>query len=197
MASSKTEMGIEGVSTVEGYRQHLIDQAAQRKRYERDHVVTQFVEKRVLAQSEFAPVDRGTAEYRACYEERLDQARQYAQDEGATELDILRQMLRQKKEAGEEEILAALAEDCDRQMKLLAIGRAHAAQDGVSFTLADCEADVRQFAEMRGVPYETMREQFAPESLLPGKYIGYYENKILAWCGERYTVTIAAQQPDR
>ena len=171
------------------YRQHLIDQAVRRKRAERDRILVDFVERQVLAQSEFTPVDRESEAYRACYARQRSQAREMAaQDEDSSELDVLRRMLGREKGAGEEAILSALAEDCDRQMKLLAIGRAHAAQDGVSYTLDDCEQDLRQFSEMRGVPYEALLEQYAPESLLPGKYIQYYSEKILAHYEKQYTV---------
>lgn len=186
-------MGIEGVTTIDGYRQHLIDRAAQRMRSQRDRVLTEYVEKQVLAQSEFAPVDRETEEYRAWCQEQAAQAKQFAAQEGVSETEILRRMLRQGPQAGEKEVLSALAQECEKQMKLRAIGRAHAARDGVSFTLADCEEDLRQFAEARGVPYEAIAEQFKPESLLPGKYIEYYEDKILACFEGRYTVAVAAQ----
>lgn len=187
-------LGIEGVGTVEGYRQHLIDRAAKRMRSQRDRVLTEFAEKQVLAQSEFVPMDRDAEEYRAWCEEQWDQARQIAgQNEDVSTAEVLRQMLRQGPQAGEEEVLSALAQECEKQMKLRAIGRAHAARDGVSFTVADCEADLRKFAEMRGVPYEAVAEQFRPESLLPGKYIEYYENKILAYYEEQYTVTVTTQ----
>ena len=184
-----TSIGIEGVETIADYRQHLIDQAVRRKRAERDRILVDFVERQVLAQSEFTPVDRESEAYRACYARQRSQAREMAaQDEDSSELDVLRRMLGREKGAGEEAILSALAEDCDRQMKLLAIGRAHAAQDGVSYTLDDCEQDLRQFSEMRGVPYEALLEQYAPESLLPGKYIQYYSEKILAHYEKQYTV---------
>lgn len=187
-------LGIEGVGTVEQYRQHLVDRAAERMRSQRDRVVTEYVEKQVLARSEFAPVDREAEEYRAWCQEQTDQARQFAaREEGTSETDILRQMLRQGPQAGEEEVLSALAQECEKQMRLRAIGRAHAARDGVSFTVADCEADLRKFAEMRGVPYEEIAGQFRPESLLPGKYIEYYENKLLAHLEGRYTIAVAAR----
>lgn len=184
-------IGIEGVETIEGYRQHLIDQAVRRKRAERDRILIDFVEKQVLAQSEFTPVDRASEEYRACYARQLEQARQFAaQDEDVTEIEVLRRSLLPGKEASEAEVLAALAEECEQQVKLLALGRVHAARDGVSYTLADCEQELRQFAEMQGVPYEALLEQYSPEDLLPEKYIQYYGKKALAHYEKQYTVVV-------
>ena len=184
-------IGIEGVDTIAGYRQHLVDRAVRRKRADRDYILTDYVEKQVLAQSVFTPVDRASEEYRACYDQQRRQARKMAaQDEGVSELDVLRRVLAQEKGAGEEAILSALAAYCDRQMQLLALGRVHAAQDGVSYTLADCERELRQFAEMRGIPYEALLEQHSPEDLLPGKYIQYYGETILAHYEKQYTVVI-------
>jgi len=182
-------IGIEGVNTAEAYRQHLIDQAVRRKRSERDHILTDFVEKQVTAQSEFTPVDRESEDYRACYAGRLDQARKIAaQDEDISEMEVLRRSLGQKQDASEEDILSALAEDCEQEMKLLALGRAHAARDGISYTLEDCRQELRQFAEMRGISYEALLEHYTPESLLPGKYIHYYGGKILSHYEKQYTV---------
>ena len=184
-------IGIEGVDTIAGYRQHLVDRAVRRKRADRDYILTDYVEKQVLAQSAFTPVDRASEEYRACYDQQRSQARQMAaQDEGVSELDVLRRVLGQEKGAGEEAILSALAAYCDRQMQLLALGRLYTARDGVSYTLANCERELRQFAEMRGIPYEALLEQHSPEDLLPGKYIQYYGETILAHYEKQYTVVI-------
>lgn len=182
-------IGVEGVTTIAGYRQHLIDQAARRKRAERDRILIDFVEKQVLAQSEFTPVDRESEEYRSCYARQRRQARQMAaQDEGVSELEVLRRMLGQEKGSGEEAILSALAADCDREMKLLTLGRVHAARDGAQYTLESCEQELRQFAEMRGIPYEAVLEQYTPEALLPEKYVQYYGEKILAHYEKQYTI---------
>ena len=184
-------IGIEGVDTIADYRQHLVDQAVRRKRAERDRILTEFVEKQVLARSEFTPVDRESEEYRAFYGRQMGQARQFAaQDGDTTEVEVLRRMLLPGKEAGEAEVLSALAEDCDRQMKLLALGRAYAARDGVSYTPADCERDLHQLAEMHGIPYEALLEQCTPEALLPGKYIQHYGGKILSHYERQYTIVI-------
>lgn len=184
-------IGIPGVETIAAYRQRLIDQAVQRKRIERDRILTDFVQKQVLAQSEFTPVDRASEEYLTCYERTRYQAREIAsQGEDASEMEVLRRMLGQEKDASEEAILSALVENCDREMKLLAIGRAHAARDGVAYTLADCEQELRQFAHLRGVSYEDVLAQYTPESLLPGKYIQYYTSEILAHYEPQYTIAI-------
>ncbi len=149
------------------------------------------MEKQVIANSEFAPVDRTSDEYRSDHESWVGRARKYAaREEGATEGGILRMMLGLKEGTSDEETCAALADACERQAKLLALGRAHAKRDGVAYTVADCEEELRQFAAMRGVPYEALLEDYTPESLLPGKYIQYYEQKILACYAPKYTVTV-------
>ena len=184
-------IGISDVETIAAYRQRLIDQAVQRKRTERDRILTDFVQKQVLAQSEFASVDRASEEYLSCYEHSRSQAREIAaQGEDSSELEVLRRMLGLEKDASEEAILSALAESCDSEMKLLAIGRAHAARDGVMYTLADCERELRRFADLRGIAYEDMLGQYTPESLLPGKYIQYYSSEILAHYVPQYTVAV-------
>lgn len=184
-------IGIPGIETITAYRQRLIDQAVQRKRAERDRILTDFVQKQVLTQSEFTPVDRTSEEYRTCYAHNRSQAREIAgQGEDASEMEVLRRMLSQEKDASEEAILSALAESCDSEMKLLAIGRAHAARDGVAYTLADCERELRQFADLRGVSYDEILGQYEPESLLRGKYMQYYASEILAHYEPQYTVAI-------
>lgn len=184
-------IGIPGVETIDAYRQRLIDQAVQRNRMQRDHILTDFVQKQVLAQSEFTPVDRTAEEFVDFYERIRFQARQMAeQQEDISEMDMLRRMTGQKQGASDQEILVALAEECEREMKLLAIGRAHAARDGVVYTLADCEQELRKFADMRGISYEEMLAQYTPESLLPSKYTQYYASEILAHYTPQYTVAI-------
>lgn len=137
-------------------------------------------------------MDRESEEYRFVIGEMMKRARQMAaQDENATEIDVLRRMLGQEKGASEEAIRSALEKNCEHQMKLLALGRARAAQDGVNYTLADCERELRQFAEMQGVPYETLLGDYTLESLLPGKYIQYYGEKIIAHYEKQYTVIVA------
>lgn len=184
-------IGVEDVDTVEKYRQYLIDRAVRRKRSERDRILIDFVEKQAAAQSEFTPVDRESEEYRSLYSQQMDQARQFAaQDESTTAIEVLRRMLLPGKEAGEAEVLSALAEECERQMKVRALGRAHAARDGVTYTAAGCEEELRQFAEARGIPYEEVRAVYDPEDMALGKYGQYYGEKVMAHFEKRYTVTV-------
>lgn len=187
------DLHIEGVDTVEAYRQHLIDQAVARKRAQLDRILIEYVQKQVIAQSAFSPIDREADDYRFFYDNCVNQAKQYAaQQQNATEGGMLRMMLGLKEGATDEETQAALADYCERQVKLLALGRASAQRDGVAYTLADCEAELREFAEMRGVPYETLAAAHPLESLLPGKYMEYYGQKILTHFEQRYAVAVEA-----
>ena len=184
-------IGLPGVETIAAYRQYLTDRAVARKRAERDPILVNFVQKQVLAQSVFTPVDRTAEEYRELYKRTRSQAREMAGQGGdSSETEVLRRMLGLKKGINEETVLTALAEHCDREMQLLAIGRAHAAQHGVVYTPEDCQRELRQFADDRGLPYEDMLERYTLQSLLNGKYMQFYRSEILAHYGAQYTVTI-------
>lgn len=184
-------LGIEGVGTIGEYRQHLIQKAVRRMRMQRDQILTDFVQKQTVAQSVFSPVDRESEEYCLFRDSMVTRAGMFAdQREGVTADLMLRKLLGLKEDASEEESQNALDGNCDRQVKLLALGRAHAEQDGAVYTLESVEADLRAFAKAHGMSYENLMEGNSLELSLLSKYIEHYGKTILAYYEQRYTVAV-------
>ncbi len=152
-------LGIEGVDTIEAYRQHLVQRAVRRMRNQRDQILTDFVQKQTVAQSVFMPVDRENEEYRLFRDSMVTRAGMFAdQREGVTQDIMLRKLLGLKEDASEEETQSVLDEKCEQQVKLLALGRAHAEQDGAVYTLESVEVDIQAFAKAHDMSYENLME---------------------------------------
>lgn len=184
-------LGIVGVGTIEEYRQHLIQRAVRRMRMQRDQILTDFVQKQTVAQSVFSPVDREDEEYRLFRDSMVTRAGTFAdQREGVTQDIMLRKLLGLKDDASEGETQSALDEKCEQQVKLLALGRAHAQQDGTVYTLVSVEADLRAFAKAHDLSYENLMEGTSLELSLLGKYIEHYDKAILAHYEQQYTVAV-------
>ena len=184
-------LGIENIDTIEAYREHLIQKAVHRMRMQRDQILTDFIEKQTVAQSVFTPVDHENQEYQLFRDSLTSRAALYAaQDEDTTESVMLRNLLNLKDDASEEETQSALQEQCERQVKLLALGRAHAQQDGAVYTLESADADMRALAQDHDIPFERLMEGTSMELVLLGKYIQHYDKTILAHYEKQYRVVM-------
>lgn len=184
-------LGLPGVTTVAGYRRHLQDRAAERKRREREQILVGYLEKQVLAGSEFSPTDRTTPEYQAMDQRNRSMAKEMAaREEGGSEQEALARMLGLKPGAGEQEIETALQQNCDRALQLAALGQAHAARDGVTYTPEECLRQLEQMALQRGIPPQQLQAMVPLPLLLTDRYTRYYQEEILAYYRPKFTVVI-------
>ena len=111
-------------------------------------------------------------------------------DTGYTQDIMLRKLLGLKEDASEEETQNALDGNCEQQLKLLALGRAHAQKDGAVYTLESVEAELRAFAKAHDLSYENLMEGNSLELSLHSKYIEHYDKTILAYYEKQYRVVM-------
>ncbi len=192
------KLEIPDVKTVEEYAASLKANLIEKAKDERNRILTDFVEKQVMDKSSFAPINQEEGVYRLFFSVYVDYAKAAAAEASAKAggeihpSEILRRMLRKPEGTSKDELHAALHEMVEQRTKLCCLGYTHAQADGVTYTEAQCDAELHEMAKQYDMPYEDVLAQMGPtlEHVVLGKYEQYFGEKIIAYYAPKYDIQI-------
>lgn len=177
-------LGVDGVSTVEGYRTYTQDQLAQRLRQGREQALCDYVAKAVVEKSVFSDSITDSPDYQLIYHGTLAQVGAVAEQEGKSMEEILARSLN----TSAQDCCEVLRQQCAEQTKRAAIGREYAEHDGVSYTREDV---LEQYRAQLG----TQASELSSETLDSGviqSYVLYFFQKITAYYQDKFHVILTS-----
>ena len=186
---SVCRLEIEGVSTIAEYENYVFKNIAARQRQRRTRGIFEIASKAVLAHTEFAPIGEDNQWYRTLYTGTMIQLEATAQQTGKSVDEIMPESLRMPGKTADD-CRRALNEMCEEQVKLAALGRHYAEQDGIEYTREESIARMQAYMSQLGQTEISEAEENMIAVDIIQRYADYFQKVISDYYKDKIQVVI-------
>lgn len=183
------QLGIDGVSTVAAYENLVFDNKAAQQRQRRMKGIFEIVSKAVLAHTEFFPIGDDNEWYQTLYNGTMIQLEAMAQQTGKSVDDIMPESLRMPGKTADD-CRRALNKMCEEQVKLAALGRHYAKQDGIEYTREESIARMQAYMSQLGQTEISEAEENMIAVDIIQRYADYFQKVISDYYKDKIQVVI-------
>lgn len=175
------QFGIEEITTVSEYENHVFLQLAEKQRKRKFKGIMGLVSKAVMDNTEFAPIEKHHPWYQTLYGLTMQQVEALAAQEGKTTEEVLPAALRMPNKTAQE-CREALKEMCNDHIRQGALGQAYAKENGIVFTREE------SVARLQG--YMPQPDEMAVTNDLIQRYVDYFSQVVYEHFAPQIQVTL-------
>ena len=167
----------------------VFDNKAAQQRQRRMKGIFEIASKAVLAHTEFFPIGDDNEWYRTLYNGTMIQLEAMAQQTGKSVDDIMPEALRMPGKTADD-CRRALNEMCEEQVKLAALGRHYARQNGIEYTREESIARIQAYLPQTGLENTAAVNENMLISDIIQRYTEYFQKTISEYYEDKIQVVL-------